>query len=265
MKPEDKLEQIDIDRLVPGQFQPRRIMNPAAISQLAESIRANGMIEPIVIRPIDNKRFEIVAGERRWRAVQENGQHTIQCVIRTYNDLEAMGASLVENIQRKSLRPIEEARGVEQYLDRSGLTHEQLAHQLGWTRQKVTHCLRVLQLDPEVQRQIDENELFDTGHARAMVGLKPVQQRACLQLIVRNQWNVRQLEAHCRHLRSGDTVLPTEKRDPDIANLEDEIGQNLGAQVAIEHRKNGGGRLIIEYHDLDQFDGLLQILNRRRG
>lgn len=268
----ETLKSIGVDLLDRSPFQARQVISQKALQELACSIRTNGVIEPIVVRPKIANRYEIIAGERRWRAAVIAALHDVPCVVRQATDAEAATLMFVENVQREDLRPVEEAKGIKRLIDEFGLTHEQLAGELGWERIRVSQALRLLQLSPQIQRLVDGMDDEDTdppltrSHAEILAGLGETQQIECTRYILDYGWTVRDLEAHCR-ARFGKAKRSKVKPrpDPNIRHLEENVSENLGARVSITHSpKEEGGKILISYNSLDELDGLLEVLLRKR-
>lgn len=271
-KVKEELKFIGVDLLERGMFQPRRVIGPKALQELAESIRRHGVIEPIIVRPKTGDRFEIIAGERRWRGAQVAALHKVPCVVRKVSNEQAATMTLVENVQRENLRPIEEATGIQRLIDEFGLTHERLAQELGWQRTRVSQALRLLQLVPQVRRLVDgmddedSEPLLSRSHAEILAGLESYLQIECAQSVVNYGWTVRELELYCRSRLGKGKPAPAKVRpDPDIRRLEESISDSLGARVSISHTmKSGEGKITIGYYSLEELDGLLETLLRKR-
>jgi len=271
----EELLHLPLDLLQRGKYQPRTDMRPETLAELAESIRAQGVVQPIVVRPIGTpapggtQRYEIVAGERRWRAAQQAGLTGIPAVVRRVPDEAAIAMALIENIQRENLNPLEEARALERLIAEFGLTHQQVAEAVGRSRVAVSNLLRLLELAPEVCERVERREL-EMGHARALLGLvQRRQQTEVAALVARKGLSVRETEALVRKLSqppaaAGAAVAAGSVRaaDPNIRRLETDLAEKLGARVAIEHHVSGKGRLIVHYHSLDELDGILGALGR---
>jgi ParB family chromosome partitioning protein len=261
---ETDLRELPVDLLSRGRYQPRVDMREETLSELAESIRVQGVVQPIVVRPLagvqgGETRYEIVAGERRWRAAQLAGLDTVPAVIRDIPDEAALAVSLIENIQRENLNPIEEARALKRLVEDFGMTHEQAADAVGRSRVAVSNLLRLLDLPVPVREMLERREL-DMGHARALLGLAaPQLLLEVARRVVRDGWSVRETERAVRRLGgesgAGKRARP-KPSDPNIQRLEAELGETLGAAVAIEHGAKGG-RVVIRYHSLDELDGIL--------
>jgi ParB family chromosome partitioning protein len=260
------LTRLPLDLLQRGRYQPRMDMRPETLSTLADSIRAQGVVQPIVVRPIGApddhgvQRYEIIAGERRWRAAQQAGLAEIPAVIRHVADDAAIAMALIENIQRENLNPLEEGRALERLISEFGLTHQQAADAVGRSRAAVSNLLRLLELPPEVCERLEKREI-EMGHARALLGLpQRRQQIEVAALVAAKGLSVREAESLVR--RMIEPAAPAAERaavaiDPNIQRLEDELAEKLGARVSIEHARAGHGRLVIRYHSLDELDGIL--------
>lgn len=253
---------LPLDLIDPGSFQPRRDMAPTAMDELVASIRAHGVLQPILVRPQPRAggRYEIIAGERRWRAAQQAGLHEIPVLLRELSDTEAMGAALVENLQRQDLNAIEEAEGYQRLLEEFGLTQEQLGNAVGKSRSHVANALRLLTLPISVRHDVEQGRL-SAGHARALLG-HALPEAAAREVIERGL-NVRQTEAlvHQGETRSRPRSNPR-AADADTAAVERELSERLGLRVQLSGGRNGGS-LRIYYADLDQLDGLIALINRQ--
>lgn len=248
--------ELPLSVLTPGRYQPRTHMAPEAIADLAESIKSQGVIQPVLVRPIGEGRYEIIAGERRWRAAKMAGLGSIPVVIRQVRDDMALAMALIENIQREDLNPIEEAQGVQRLIAEFGMTHESAASAVGRSRSGVTNLLRLLSLAKPVQELILHGKL-DMGHGRALLPLAPAKQIELANAMAARQCSVREAEQLVRR-ELAPPKPPPPARDRDLVNLESELSDLLGTRVAIEPRsKTGGGRLVIDYSTLDQLDGLI--------
>ena len=263
---DQQLARLPLDLLQRGRYQPRLDMRPETLSTLADSIRAQGVVQPIVVRPIGEadehgvQRYEIIAGERRWRAAQQAGLREIPAIIRQVPDDAAIAIALIENIQRENLNPLEEGRALQRLISEFGLTHQQAADAVGRSRAAVSNLLRLLELPAEVCERLEKREL-EMGHARALLGLtQRRQQIEVAALVAAKGLSVREAEALVR--RMIDPPKPAAEAaavaiDPNIQRLEDELGEKLGAPVSIEHARQGHGRVVIRYHSLDELDGIL--------
>lgn len=246
---------LPVDTVRPGPYQPRHAMDPEALSELAESIRAQGVVQPIVVRAVRGGGYEIIAGERRWRAAQLAGLHEVPAVVREVPDEVAMSIALIENIQRENLNPLEEAQALARLVGEFDMTHERVAEAVGRSRAAVTNLLRLLDLTDEVKRLLDDGRI-EMGHARALLALPPAAQRRAAEKVVARGLSVRETERLVRsHLRGAERPVP--RPDPDVARLEATLAERLGARVTLRHGARGGGTLTIRYNSLDELDGIL--------
>ncbi|PKM42777.1 MAG: chromosome partitioning protein ParB [Gammaproteobacteria bacterium HGW-Gammaproteobacteria-1] len=251
------LRNLPVDIIQRGKYQPRIDMHPDTLEELADSIRAQGVVQPIVVRPIGPNRYEIIAGERRWRASQMAGLHEIPAVIREVPDNAAIAMALIENIQREQLNPMEEARALQRLIDEFELTHQQAAEAVGRSRVAVSNLLRLLSLNDDVKRLLENGDL-EMGHARAILALEGARQSEAARTVTAKGLSVRETERLVKHLQEGPAAKPAAKAaDPDVRRLEQELGQKLGAQVAIQQAGKGKGKLVIQYGSLDELDGIL--------
>lgn len=265
--PGEELARLPLDLLQKGKYQPRTDMRPESLQELADSIKAQGVVQPIVVRPVgtpaagESQRYEIIAGERRWRAAQMAGLGEIPAVIRHIPDEAAIAVALIENIQRENLNPLEEARALERLISEFELTHQQAAEAVGRSRATVTNLLRLLELAPEVCARVEHREI-EMGHARALLPLPNRKQQAEIATVVaRRGLSVRDTEALVRRMLAGSTPAGSEgkdaARDPNVQRLEQELADKLGAKVAIQHSTGGKGKLVVSYNSLDELDGIL--------
>jgi ParB family chromosome partitioning protein len=251
------LAEIPVEWIQPGKYQPRRIIDDEALQELASSIRAQGVMQPIVLRSIGENRYEIIAGERRWRATQLAGLDKIPCVIKEVNDEAAVAMSLIENIQREDLNPMEEALALQRLIEEFDLTHQQVAEAVGKSRAAVSNFLRLINLAPEVTQMLVHGDI-EMGHARALLSLTDDQQGKIAREIASSGLNVRQAEALVRKLTSSEGKAPQAKKvDSDTKQLENRLSANLGQPVEIKHTAKGRGKLVIKYSSLDELDGVL--------
>jgi ParB family chromosome partitioning protein len=260
---EDTLAQLPVATLRPGKYQPRTRMDEGSLAELADSIRARGVIQPIVVRPVSDTQYEILAGERRWRAARIAGLDKVPVVIREVPDEAALGIGLIENIQREDLNPIEEANGLARLIGEFKLTHEEVAKAIGRSRAGVTNLLRLLELAPAVQDMVQDARI-DMGHARALLALSKSRQVELANQIAEKGLSVRDTE----RLVQEATAAPSAKRsaaprlDPDTRRLEEELCESLGATVHLKLRNGGKGSVVIDYSSLDELQGLLKRLKR---
>jgi len=251
------LKQLPVERIRPGQYQPRTRMDPDALQELADSIKAQGLVQPIVVRKLGGGEYELIAGERRWRASQLAGLHTIPAVVREVPDQSVAAMSLIENIQREDLNALEEASGLRRLIDEFGLTHQQTAEAVGRSRAAVTNLLRLLELQAETKALVDAGQL-EMGHARAVLALHGQQQIDIAQKVAQQQLSVRETERLVKSLlEAGQKPVTVFKPSPDVVKLEQTLADTLGAKVAIRYNRTGKGKLVIEYNSLDELDGIL--------
>ena len=264
LNPEDKdrdgeLRDIPVDLIQRGRYQPRRDMDPAALQELADSIRQQGVMQPVVVRAIAEGRYELIAGERRWRAAQMAELDRIPAIIRDVPDDAAIAMALIENIQRENLNPIEEAFALQRLQDEFGLTQAQVAEAVGKSRTTITNLLRLIGLTEDVRVMLEHGDL-EMGHGRAMLTLPPEQQIQVARQVVARSLSVRQTEALVRRLqqeKAQPEAAGRRETDPNIRALQDDLSERLGARVSINHGKRGKGKVVIEYSSLDELDGIL--------
>jgi len=259
--PDGELQQLRLDRIQPGKFQPRQAMNPERLAELAASIKAQGVIQPIVVRPVGGTRFEIIAGERRWRAAQLAGLAEIPALVREVPDQAVVAMALIENIQREELTPLEEAKALHRLIAEFKYTHQQTADALGRSRASISNLLRLLDLPPAIKELLEQHRL-EMGHARALLTLDPALALKLAKQAAEHGWSVRELEAAARRAQTapkgkaaGKTVT---KRDANVESLERELAEKLATKVNIQHGRGGQGKLVITYHSLDELDGILE-------
>jgi len=259
----EQLAKLPLDLLQRGRYQPRVDMRPESLQELADSIKSQGVVQPIVVRPVgspgagESQRYEIIAGGRRWRAAQMAGLGQIPAVIRDIPDEAAIAVALIENIQRENLNPLEEARALERLISEFELTHQEAADAVGRSRASVSNLLRLLELAPEVCELLEQRAL-EMGHARALLGLtQRRQQIEVATLVVKNGLSVRDTEAMVRRLQQPAAAPAAPERDPNVHRLEQELADKLGARVAIQHSSGGKGKLVVSYNSLDELDGIL--------
>ena len=259
-----QLRALPVDQLQRGKYQPRMDMRPESLDELASSIRAQGVVQPIVVRALTEAagqaRYEIIAGERRWRAAQLAGLQEIPAVVREVGDSAAVAMSLIENIQRENLNPLEEARALERLIDEFDMTHQLAADAVGRSRAAVSNLLRLLDLCPEAKSLVESRKL-EMGHARALLALGDAgEQAAAARKVAAAAMSVRETERLVKRLAAhagapGKKAAP--RKDPDIQRLEADLGDRLGASVSIQHGAGGKGKLVIGYNSLDEFEGIL--------
>ena len=261
---EDKdgdLKNIPIELIQRGKYQPRTDMHEEALEELAASIKNQGVMQPIVVRPISSEKYEIIAGERRWRATQMAGLDSIPAIVKPVGDEAAIAMALIENIQRENLNPIEEAMALKRLQDEFELTQQEVADAVGKSRVTVTNLIRLIGLHIDVRRMLEHGDL-EMGHARALLSLPDEQQTEVARTVAGKGLSVRQTEALVRRLLSGKSAANTGKViDPDIKNLEENLAEKLGAKVMIQHSAKGKGKLVVKYNSLDELDGILSHIN----
>jgi ParB family chromosome partitioning protein len=261
---DQELAKLPVDLLQRGKYQPRIDMHQDTLLELADSIRAQGIIQPIVVRPLSTVpgqplRYEIIAGERRWRAAQLAGLHEIPAVIRRIPDEAAIAMSLIENIQRENLNPLEEARALARLIKEFNMTHQTAADAVGRSRTAVSNLLRLLDLADEVKSLVEQQRL-EMGHARALLGLPNLRQQAAIATQVADKGlSVRETEALVRRMvqPGSEPSSAAPKADPNIKQLESNLSEKLGSKVQLQHSSKGSGKLVINYHSLDELDGIL--------
>ena len=252
-----ELRRIAVDLLQPGKYQPRHNMHNESLEDLASSIKAQGIVQPIVVRSIGGGRYEIIAGERRWRAAQMAQLHEIPAVVRDVPDDAAIAMALIENIQREDLNPLEEAGALQRLIDEFAMTHQQVAEAVGRSRTAVTNLLRLLALNPDVKQLVDQGEL-EMGHARALLALQGAPQSTAAKEVVLKGLSVRETEKLVQRLQAQPVAAPhVPKVDPNIQHFETNLAEKLGAKVTIQHGEKGNGKLMIHYNTLDELEGIL--------
>ena len=258
-KSEDGFRQLPVDLLQRGQYQPRMDMHEDTLSDLAESIKAQGVVQPIVVRPISGGRYEIIAGERRWRATQLAGINEIPAVIKDVPDEAAVAMAIIENIQREDLNPLEEANAIQRLINEFEMTHQEAGDAVGRSRTAVSNLLRLLDLSLSVKPYLESGEL-EMGHARALLSLSTDLQLQAAQIIVKRGLSVREAEALSRSMQAGKPAKPgkSKKLDPDVQRLQDDLAEKLAAKVAIQYGTSGKGKLQIAFNSLDELEGILE-------
>jgi ParB family chromosome partitioning protein len=252
-----ELQHLPLDLIQRGKYQPRRDMDPSALEELANSIKVQGVMQPIVVRPIGGGRFEIIAGERRWRASQQAGLEKIPAMVREVPDEAAIAMALIENIQREDLNPIEEAVALQRLQQEFELTQQQVADAVGKSRVTISNLLRLIALPEEIKTLLSHGDL-EMGHARALLGLALEKQVEAARHVVARGLTVRQTEALVRQwLNTKEKPVEQAKADPDINRLEQRLAEKLGAPVQIKHGQKGKGQLVIRYNSLDELQGVL--------
>jgi len=265
LRPDEELVKMPVDLLQRGKYQPRIDMHTDTLQELADSIKAQGLIQPILVRPLGEaspgqpRRYEIIAGERRWRAAQLAGLHEIPAIVRRVADEAAVAMALIENIQREDLNPLEEAGALQRLISEFEMTHATAAEAVGRSRAAVSNLLRLLELCDEAKSLVERREL-EMGHARALLGLEAKRQQAEVAgLVARKKLSVRETEALVRRMVShGSEHERTPRVDPNIRKLEGDLREKLGAKVQVQHSHSGKGKLIISYHTLEELDGIIE-------
>lgn len=249
------IRELPVEHCQRGRYQPRRDFEPRALQELADSIRRQGVMQPIVVRPLGTERFEIIAGERRWRASQLAERATIPAVVRDISDEAAIAMALIENIQRENLNPVEEAQALRRLQTEFALTQNEVAAAVGKSRPVIANLLRLLTLEGDVLELLEAGAI-DTGHAKVLLALEGAAQVAAARTVVKGGLSVRQTEALIRR-DTKPAAGSQAARDPNVAGLERDLAERLGAAVAISHGAGGGGKLVISYTSLDELDGIL--------
>ena len=258
----DALRTLNVAQLQPGKYQPRSHMDDASLQTLADSIKTQGIMQPILVREIATDKFEIIAGERRWRASKIVGLEQIPVLVRDIADEAALAMALIENIQRENLNPLEEAQGIKRLIDEFSMTHEKAAEAVGRSRVAVSNLLRLLLLCSQVQEMLMQNEL-DMGHARALIGLDPAQQVMLANKIIQQNLSVREVESLVKNLSSSvKPKLQKTNTNRDVMALQNTLSEKIGASVSISAKANGSGTLKINYSNLDQLDEIIKKISR---
>lgn len=258
---ESELQALPIEFLHSGKYQPRKDMSEEALEELASSIRSQGIIQPIVVRPIAHNSFEIIAGERRWRAAQIAKLETVPCIIKDVPDEAAVAIALIENIQREDLNAMEEAVALNRLLNEFELTHQQVADAVGKSRTTVTNLLRLNNLNNDVKILLEHGDI-EMGHARCLLALEGEAQSDAARLAVAKALTVRETEKLVRSILEPVPAKEVIEKDPDVKQLEQQLAENLGAKVEINYNKKGKGKLVISYTNLDELDGILNRINQ---
>jgi ParB family transcriptional regulator, chromosome partitioning protein len=257
-RPSDALLTLPVARIRPGRYQPRTKMDQQALAELAASIRSQGLMQPLLVRPVDRERYELIAGERRWRAAQMAGLEEVPALVREVPDDAALAMSLIENIQRENLNPMEEAAGIQRLVEEFKMTHEQAADAVGRSRSATTNLLRLLKLAKPVQEMLLEGAL-EMGHARALLALDAARQIEAGKRVAAKGLSVRETEALVHAMLRGPAAR-RKRADRDLARLEEEISERLGTTVEIRAGKKGSGKLVLHYSSLDHLDELVKKL-----
>lgn len=255
----NEYQKIAVDVIQRGRYQPRTNFNQDALQELADSIKAQGVVQPIIVRPLSGKagQYELVAGERRWRATQLAGLHEIPAIIRDISDQETMAIGLIENIQRQELNPVEEAQALVRLVEEFGLTHQEAADAVGRSRVSVSNLLRLLTLEVSVRKMLEEGQI-EMGHARAILGLDSTLQLQAAKEVVKKGFSVRETEQLVRKLKTPASQQPEKTGlDPDTRRLQESLSEKLGAKVVFQHGNNGKGKMLVHYNSIDELDGIL--------
>ena len=265
----DGLRLLAIGQLQPGKYQPRTGMDAARLTELAESIKAQGVIQPIVAREIGRNKYEIIAGERRWRAAKQAGLAEVPVVLRDVDDRSVIAMALIENIQREDLNPLEEAVALSRLIDEFSLTHQNAAEAVGRSRAAVSNLLRLLELPEEIRALLEARQL-EMGHARALLTLAAPAAISLAKEAAEHGLSVREVERRAQQLAQGKLptrkdAKPVKKADADIVALERELSERLNAKVDVQHGRAGRGKLVIQYHGLDALEGILEKIRGRAG
>ncbi|MCD8551602.1 MAG: ParB/RepB/Spo0J family partition protein [Shewanella xiamenensis] len=252
----EELIHLDLDLLQPGKYQPRKDMSPEALEELAHSIRNQGIIQPIVVRPVSNNQYEIIAGERRWRASQLAGVEKIPCIVKAVPDDAAIAIALIENIQREDLNAMEEAIALQRLMQEFELTHQQVADVVGKSRASVSNLLRLNGLNEPVKRLLEYGDI-DMGHARALLAIEGEEQTNLARLVAAKELTVRETERLINQTLNPPKPVETTTKDQDVCRLEQQLIERLGAKVSIAHSSKGKGKIVINYQNLAELDGIL--------
>ena len=259
-KSRDELHHLPLDLIRPARYQPRSVFDEEKLAELADSIRAQGVVQPVVVRPVGDEEYELIAGERRWRAAQIAGIDDIPAVVRDVPDEVSVAMALIENIQREDLNPLEEATALRRLIDDFQMTHQEAADAVVRSRAAVSNLLRLLELMQEVKDMIDMR-LIEMGHARALLSLDDDLQVQAAREVVRKRLSVRDTENLARRLQQSKKKKGSRRVDPDILSLQNRLGETLGARVRIQHQASGKGKLVISYNNSDEFEGILDRLD----
>lgn len=255
-----QLKQIDVTQLKRGTYQPRRFINEQDLQELAASIKKHGVMQPIVIRPVDDEEFayEIIAGERRWRAAQLAGLTEIPAIVRDLTDQVAIALALIENIQRQDLNPIDQALALQRFHEEFGLSHQEIADTVGKARTTVSNLLRLLSLEEEIKELMQQGQI-DMGHARAILTMKAKDQLQIAKIVIEKSLSVRQTEQLVRDWNEPKQEKSKDPQAPDVQQLTQKLSERFSASVKLDYNKQGKGKLVISYNSLDELDGILNI------
>ncbi len=259
-KENQHLQTLPIEYMQRGKYQPRQDINPEKLQELADSIRAQGIIQPIVVRKVAFEKYEIIAGERRWRAAQVVGLEQVPVIIKEIDDRSAMAMALIENIQREDLNSLEEAEALKRLIDEFEMTHQLIAEAIGKSRTTVTNLLRLIDLHPEVKKLLATNQL-EMGHARALLGVEGAKQVTLANKVVKDGLTVRATERLVKESQNEPKTPIVKTIDNDTLRLQNSLTAKLGAKVTIDHKDNGSGKVVINYASLDELDGIIEQFN----
>lgn len=254
---DSELQSLPIEQLQPGQYQPRSVMDKQKLSELSESIKAQGIVQPIVVRRLSEKKYEIIAGERRWRAAQLASLRDVPVLIKQVDDKQTIAMALIENIQREDLNPLEESSALQRLIDEFQLTHSEAADAVGRSRAAVSNLLRLQELEPAVKNMLAEGKL-EMGHARSLLPLPSNKQIELAKQIAGKKLTVRQAENLVKKLKQPTKPSPIDNKSADIKRVERQLSEKLCTTVQLQHQNKGKGKLIIHYHNNDELDGILQ-------
>lgn len=249
-----QLKYLPIEFLVPGQFQPRQHFDQQKLNGLAQSIRTGGLLQPLVVRSLNAAQYEIVAGERRWRAAQLAGLATVPCLVHVFSDHEALQSAIIENVNRADLNPIEESKGYQRLIDEFDYSHEDIAESVGKSRTAITNALRLLKLVPTIQTLLIEGRLTE-GHGKILAGFKDADQRHLATLAVDRNWNVRKLEQEAKKYQQQGQEENHQYTDANVKQLEMALSEHIGNRVQVEYEEKGGGYLRIRFNNIDELEG----------
>lgn len=254
---DSELQSLPIEQLQAGQYQPRSVMDKQKLQELSESIKAQGIVQPIVVRQLTDKKYEIIAGERRWRAAQLARLHDVPVIVKQVDDKQTIAMALIENIQREDLNPLEESSALQRLIDEFQLTHSEAADAVGRSRAAVSNLLRLQELEPAVKKMLAENKL-EMGHARCLLPLPANQQIELAKQIATKKLTVRQAENLVKKLKQPTKATPPDNHSADIKRVEQQLSEKLCTTVQLQHQSKGKGKLVIHYHNNDELEGILQ-------
>lgn len=247
---------LPIEFLTPGKYQPRKDMTPEALEELAQSIRVQGIIQPVLVRPLSKNLYEIIAGERRWRAAQLAQLSEIPCLVQELSDHDTIAIALIENIQREDLNPMEEALAYQRLVQEFDLTHQEVSEAVGKSRTTITNLLRLTQLNDDVKLMLETGDI-DLGHAKVLLAIQGEEQSLLAQQVVEQDLTVRETEQLIKQKDQPAKKQTPKETDPNITHLENKLAEQLGAKVSVQHNNKGKGKLVIHYTNLDELDGIL--------